>query len=141
MQRHATAVWQGGLKNGQGTVSSDSGVLADAPYAFATRFENATGTNPEELLASAHASCYSMALSLVLGESGITPEQVRTDAAVTIEADDDGFTITAVHLDTRVQAPGADRTTVEDAAAKAKAACPVSKLFNAEITLATHVEA
>ena len=140
MQRHATAVWQGGLKEGRGIVSSDSGVLADAQFSFGTRFENGSGTNPEELLASAHAGCYSMALSLVLGESGITPGQVRTDAGVTIEADDDGFSITAVHLDTHIKAPGADRTTVEEAANKARAGCPVSKLFNAEITLATHIE-
>lgn len=140
MQRNASAVWEGGLKDGRGTVSTESGVLSEAQYSFSTRFENGTGTNPEELLGSAHAGCYSMALSLVLGESGITPERVETSAAVAIEPSDDGFTITSVHLDTRIKAPGADRETVEEAAEKAKAGCPVSKLFNAEITLTTHVE-
>ena len=140
MQRNATAVWDGGLKEGRGTVSTESGVLSESQYSFSTRFENGTGTNPEELLAGAHAGCYSMALSLILGESGITPERVQTNAAVTIEPSDDGFTITAVHLDTRIKAPGADRPTVEEAAEKAKGGCPVSKLFSAEITLTTNVE-
>jgi osmotically inducible protein OsmC len=140
MQRSATAVWEGGLKDGRGTVSTESGVLSESQYSFSTRFENGTGTNPEELLASAHAGCYSMALSLVLGESGITPERVQTNAAVTIEPSEDGFTITAVHLDTRIKAPGANRATVEEAAEKAKGGCPVSKLFNAEITLAASVD-
>lgn len=140
MQRNATAVWQGGIKDGRGTLSSDSGVLTDSPYSFATRFEGEQGTNPEELLASAHAGCYSMALSLILGEAGITPEQVRTHASVTIEPSDDGFSITGVHLDTHVRAPGADRKTIDDASGKAKAGCPVSKLFNTDITLTTNIE-
>lgn len=140
MQRGATAVWEGGLKDGRGKVSTESGALSDAQYSFGTRFENGTGTNPEELLASAHAGCYSMALSLVLGEADITPEHIHTSATVTIEPSDDGFTITTVHLDTRIKAPGADRAMVEEAAGKAKAGCPVSKLFNAQINLTTHVE-
>ena len=140
MKRNATAVWEGGIKDGHGTVSTESGVLSEAQYSFSTRFENGTGTNPEELLGSAHAGCYSMALSLILGESGITPERVQTNAAVTIEPSDDGFTITGVHLDTRIKATGADREAVEEAAHKAKAGCPVSKLFNAEITLDTSIE-
>ena len=140
MKRNAAAVWEGGLKDGRGMLSTESGALSESQYSFSTRFENGTGTNPEELLASAHAGCYSMALSLILGESGITPERVQTNAGVTIEPSDDGFTITAVHLDTRISAPGADRQAVEDAAIKAKGGCPVSKLFNAEITLATAIE-
>lgn len=135
MKRNAAAVWQGGLKDGAGTISSESGALAQAQYSFGTRFEEGTGTNPEELLAAAHAGCYSMALSLVLGESGITPERIDTTATVSIEPDDGGFTITTVHLDVRARIPGIDEQAFQDAANAAKAGCPVSKLFNAEITL------
>ncbi|WP_435101406.1 OsmC family protein [Arhodomonas sp. AD133] len=141
MKRNAAAVWQGGLKDGSGTISSESGVIANAQYSFGTRFEQGTGTNPEELLAAAHAGCYSMALSLVLGESQITPERIDTTATVTIEPSDDGFTITAVHLDVHARVPGVDREVFETAANNAKAGCPVSKLFNAEITLDAHLEA
>lgn len=135
MKRNAAAVWQGGLKDGVGSVSTESGTLAQAQYSFGTRFEQGTGTNPEELLGAAHAGCYSMALSLVLGESGITPERIDTTATVSIEPDDSGFSITAVHLDVHARIPGIDEQAFQDAANAAKAGCPVSKLFNAEITL------
>lgn len=135
MKRNATAVWQGGLKEGSGTVSTQSGTVAGAGYSFGTRFEQGEGTNPEELLAAAHAGCYSMALSMVLGQDGLTPERIDTTATVTIEPDDSGFTITTVHLDVRARIPGADRQRFSAAAEAAKAGCPVSKLFNAEITM------
>lgn len=135
MKRNAAAVWQGGLKDGGGTISTESGTLAQAQYSFGTRFEEGTGTNPEELLGAAHAGCYSMALSLVLGESGIIPERIDTTATVSIEPDDGGFTITAVHLDVHARIPDIDEQAFQDAANAAKSGCPVSKLFNAEITL------
>ena len=135
MKRNASAVWKGDLKNGQGEVSAESGVLSSAQYSFGTRFENGTGTNPEELLGAAHAGCYSMALSLVLEESGITPERIETRAAVTIEPSDDGFTIGAVHLDVQAKIPGMSAEDFQVAANTAKDGCPVSKLFNANITL------
>ena len=135
MKRNASAVWKGDLKSGQGEVSAESGVLSSAQYSFGTRFENGTGTNPEELLGAAHAGCYSMALSLVLGESRITPERIETQAAVTIEPSDDGFTITAVHLDVQAEIPGMSDEDFQVAANAAKDGCPVSKLFNADITL------
>lgn len=140
MKRNAAATWEGGIKDGKGQISGESGVLADAPYSFNNRFEERKGTSPEELLAAAHASCYSMALSLVLGESGLTPMRIDTTATVTVEPDDDGFTITAVHLDVCAQIPGADPEVFEKAANEAKAGCPVSKLFNTEISLATYLE-
>ncbi len=141
MKRNAAAVWEGGIKDGKGTVSAESGVFSNTPYSFRNRFEERQGTSPEELLAAAHASCYSMALSLVLGESGLTPKRIDTTATVTIEPDDGGFTITTVHLDVHAQIPGADRKVFETAANNAKTGCPVSKLFNAEITLETHLSA
>ncbi|MDN3519764.1 OsmC family protein [Aquisalimonas lutea] len=140
MKRNAAAVWKGGLKNGGGEVSTESGVLSAAQYAFGTRFENGTGTNPEELLAAAHAGCYSMALSLVLGESDITPERIDTTASVNIEPSDDGFTITTVHLDVYGDVPGINADDFQKAAEQAKAGCPVSKLFNAEITMTAHLK-
>jgi lipoyl-dependent peroxiredoxin len=135
MQRKASAVWQGGLKDGKGSISTESGVLAATPYSFGTRFENIPGTNPEELIGAAHAGCYSMALSNILGEAGIKPERIETQATVTLEKTDAGFTITKVHLDVNVRAPGADRAKFDDAAAKAKAGCPVSRVLNAAITM------
>lgn len=135
MKRNAAAVWQGGLKEGKGTVSAESGIFNEAPYNFVNRFEKQSGTSPEELLAAAHASCYSMALSLVLGESGLTPERVDTTATITIMPDDGGFTVTASHLEVRAKVPGADAKAFESAADGAKDGCPVSKLYNAEITL------
>jgi lipoyl-dependent peroxiredoxin len=135
MQRKASAVWQGGIKDGKGSITTESGVLNATPYSFSTRFEGAPGTNPEELIAAAHAGCFSMALSLMLGEAEIRPERIDTEAAVTLEKTDGGFSITKVHLEVSVRAPGADRHKFEAAAAKAKAGCPVSKLLNATITM------
>lgn len=137
----ASARWEGGLKNGKGRVSTESGVLKDTPYDFRQRFEGQAGSNPEELIGAAHASCYSMALSLILGEAGLEPESIDTQATVRLAEDPEGgFHIPSIHLMTRVKIPGADRATFEDAAEKAKAGCPVSKLFNAEITLDASLE-
>jgi lipoyl-dependent peroxiredoxin len=135
MIRKASAVWNGSLKEGKGTISSESGVLAKTPYSFATRFEGAHGTNPEELIAAAHAGCFSMALSAQLGGAGITPESIETTAAVTLEKVDAGFAITKVHLDVAARIPGGDQAKFEQAAQAAKAGCPVSKLLKAEITM------
>jgi osmotically inducible protein OsmC len=135
MQRKASAAWQGGLRDGKGTVSTESKALSATPYSFSTRFEGAPGTNPEELLAASHAGCFTMALSLMLGEAGIKPERIDTQATVTLEKLDTGFTVTKVHLDVTVRAPGADRGKVEAAAANAKANCPISKVLRADITM------
>jgi osmotically inducible protein OsmC len=135
MQRKASAIWQGGIKDGKGSITTESGVLSATPYSFSTRFESVPGTNPEELIGAAHAGCFSMALSLILGEAGIQPERIDTQAAVTLEKTEGGFSITKVHLDVKVRAPGADRAKFEAAAAKAKTGCPVSKLLNAAITM------
>ncbi|WP_111748767.1 OsmC family protein [Salinisphaera orenii] len=138
MKRNAAAVWQGSIKQGSGTISAESGVFEDVPYSFDNRFQQRQGTSPEELLAAGHASCYSMALSLVLGESGLTPDRVDTTATVTVEPDDDSFAITGVHLDVHARVPDTDADAFDQAAHAAKDGCPVSKLFNAPITLATH---
>ena len=135
MQRFASAVWKGGLKEGKGTVSSASGVLANTPYSFTTRFENAKGTNPEELVGAAHAACFSMALSNELGKLGFTPDSIETKATVTFDKTDAGWTITSVHLDVAGKVPKADRPTFEKAAGTAKATCPISRLLNATITM------
>jgi len=135
MIRKASAEWRGSLKEGKGTVSTESGVLSNALYSFGTRFENAKGTNPEELIAAAHAGCFSMALSAELGGAGITPESVRTTAAVTLEKVEGGFAVTSSHLDVTAKIPGGDRTAFEKAANDAKAGCPISKLLNAKITM------
>jgi osmotically inducible protein OsmC len=135
MKRHASAVWKGGLKDGSGTMSTQSGVLAATPYSFSTRFEDQKGTNPEELIAAAHAGCFSRALSNTLGEAGISSDQIDTKATLTLERTDAGFTITAVHLAVHVQAPGADPEAFQAAAEKAKAGCPVSRVLKAEITM------
>jgi osmotically inducible protein OsmC len=135
MKRKASAVWKGDLKSGTGTISTQSGTLSGAPYGFKTRFEDASGTNPEELLGAAHAGCFSMALSNILGESGLTAESIETEAIVTLDKADGGFAITAVHLTVRAKIPGADAQAFEDAANKAKAGCPVSKVLNATITM------
>jgi osmotically inducible protein OsmC len=140
MKRKGSAVWRGGLKDGRGAVSTDSGVLADAQYSFGTRFENGVGTNPEELIAAAHAGCFSMALSGQLGSAGLTPESIRTTATVNLEKTEAGFTITAVHLEVAARVPGADRGAFEKAANDAKAGCPVSRLLNAQITMAATLE-
>lgn len=134
------AVWSGDLKSGKGTVSTDSGVLRETQYSFATRFEQGAGTNPEELIAAAHAGCFSMALSAQLGAAGIVPERIATTATVTLEKQDAGFTITAVHLDVRARIPGGDRGAFDAAANDAKANCPVSKALNARITMNAELE-
>ena len=141
MKRQASAVWKGGLKDGQGTISTDSGVLSDTQYSFSTRFGEGKGTNPEELIAAAHAGCFSMALSGQLGNAGLTAERIKTTAAVTLEKTDAGFTITAVHLDVTAKVSGADRQAFETAANNAKAGCPVSRLLNAKITMEAKLEA
>jgi osmotically inducible protein OsmC len=135
MQRKASAVWKGGLKDGKGTVSSTSGVLSNTPYSFTTRFENTPGTNPEELIAAAHAACFSMALSAQLGGANLTPESINTSATLTMEKLEAGWTITAVHLDVVAKVPGASADAFNTAAQNAKAGCPVSKVLNAKITM------
>ena len=133
MKREGSAVWKGGLKDGKGTISTGSGVLSNTQYGFNTRFENGPGTNPEELIAAAHAGCFSMALSKELGDAGMVAESIKTTAAVTLEKVDAGFAITAVHLDLIAKIPGADRQKFEAAANQAKAGCPVSKVLNAKV--------
>ena len=135
MQRKASAVWKGGLKDGKGTVSSTSGVLSNTPYSFTTRFENTPGTNPEELIAAAHAACFSMALSAQLGGAKLTPESIGTTATLTMENIEGGWAITAVHLDVVAKVPGASAEAFNTAAQDAKAGCPVSKVLNAKITM------
>jgi osmotically inducible protein OsmC len=135
MQRTGSAQWSGGLKDGKGTISTASGVLSSAQYSFGTRFENGVGTNPEELLAAAHAGCFSMALSAQLGNAGMTAESIATTATVTLEKTDAGFTITASHLDVTVKIPGADKAKFEEAAKAAETGCPVSRVLNAKITM------
>ena len=140
MKRNGSAVWRGGLKDGKGTVSTDSGVLSNAQYSFSTRFEDGKGTNPEELIAAAHAGCFSMALSAQLGNAGMTAEQIQTTASVSLDKTDGGFAITAVHLDVRAKIPGADKQAFETAANNAKSGCPVSKVLNATITMDAKLE-
>jgi osmotically inducible protein OsmC len=140
MKRKASARWQGGLKDGKGTISTDSGVLSSAQYSFSTRFEEGIGTNPEELIAAAHAGCFSMALSGQLGNAGMTAESIDTTAAVTLEKTDAGFTVTKVHLDVTARIPGASQEAFETAANNAKAGCPVSRLLKAEITMEARLE-
>jgi osmotically inducible protein OsmC len=135
MVRKASAVWNGSLKEGKGTISTDSKVLSNAQYSFSTRFENGIGTNPEELIAAAHAGCFTMALSGQLTSAGIIPESLETTAAVTMEKLEAGFTITKVHLDVTGKIPGADAAAFEKAAQNAKAGCPISRLLKAEITM------
>ncbi len=141
MKRKAAAVWQGGLKDGKGTISTDSGVLANTQYSFSTRFEDGIGTNPEELIAAAHAGCFSMALSGQLGNAGLTADIKHTTATVTLEKTEAGFTITAVHLDLTAKIPGASQEAFETAANNAKKGCPISRLLNATITLDAKLEA
>jgi osmotically inducible protein OsmC len=140
MKKKASAVWRGGLKDGKGTISTESGVLSNAPYGFNARFENGPGTNPEELIGAAHAGCFSMALSAQLGEAGMVAESINTTATVTLEKVEGGFSIPAVHLDVTAKIPGADRQAFEVAANKAKTGCPVSKLLNAKITMDARLE-
>lgn len=135
MKRHASAVWKGGLTDGKGHVSSSSGAFSNTPYNFRMRFEEEPGTNPEELIAAAHSSCFSMALSLFLGNAGMTAESIETTATVTLEKVGDAFTVTTSHLDTVAWIPGADPDAFQKAAEGAKAGCPISRLLNAKITM------
>lgn len=135
IKRTGSAVWSGGIKDGKGAVSTQSGVLDNAQYGFNTRFENGPGTNPEELLGAAHAGCFTMALSGQLGEAGMTATRLKTTATVTLEKIEGGFSISAVHLNLEATIPGANQEAFEAAALRAKQNCPVSKLFNAAITL------
>jgi osmotically inducible protein OsmC len=135
MKRTGSAHWAGGLKDGKGAVSTPSGVLTNTQYSFSTRFENGIGTNPEELIAAAHAGCFSMALSAQLGNAGMTAESIDTTATVTLDKTDDGFSITSSHLDVTVKIPGADKEKFEEAAKAAETGCPVSRVLNAKITM------
>jgi len=141
MKRKASAAWQGGLKDGKGTISTDSGVLDNSQYSFSTRFEEGKGTNPEELIAAAHAGCFTMALSGQLGNAGLTAERINTTAAVTLEKTDAGFTITKIHLDVSAKVPSATEEQFQTATGNAKAGCPVSRLLKAEITMTATLEA
>ena len=135
INRHGSAVWEGGIRDGKGAISTESGALKSYPYGFASRFEGKPGTNPEELIAAAHAGCFTMAFSLILGEAKFVAEHMETSAQVTLEQIDGGYAITAVHLALTAKIPGTDQETFEKLAARAKAGCPVSKLLKAEITL------
>ncbi len=140
MQRKGSAVWTGGLRDGKGTISTQSGVLKDTQYSFATRFENGVGTNPEELIGAAHAGCFSMALSNELGKAGLNPERIATEAAVSLEKGNTGFSITAVHLTVKAKVPGASQEQFRTVADAAKAGCPVSRVLNAKITMDATLE-
>ncbi|HVL36939.1 MAG TPA: OsmC family protein [Burkholderiales bacterium] len=140
MQRNASAVWTGGLKDGKGTISGESRAFSDLAYSFGTRFESTPGTNPEELIGAAHAGCFSMALSGQLGQAGLKPERIETTATVSLEKGDAGFSVTAVHLKVRAKVPGADPAAFEKAANNAKAGCPISRLLNANITMDATLE-
>lgn len=135
MERKSGAVWKGGLKDGKGTVTTASGVLTGTPYSFSTRFENEKGTNPEELIAAAHAGCFSMALSAQLGNANLKAESISTEAKVTLEKVEGGFGITKIHLDVKAKVPGADQAAFQKAADAAKAGCPVSKVLRADISM------
>ena len=140
MQRTATAIWNGTLKDGQGSISTASGTLANAPYSFLTRFENGKGTNPEELIGAAHTGCFAMALSAQLSTMNFTPESIKVSATVSLEKLDAGWTISKIHLDLAARIPGISQSAFESAATSAKANCPVSRLFKAEITLTSVLE-
>jgi lipoyl-dependent peroxiredoxin len=140
MERSATAVWTGALKDGKGRLTTQSGTLDDSPYSFATRFESGKGTNPEELIAAAHAGCFAMALSAQLGTMNFTPQSLRATATVTLEKLDAGWTVSKVHLDLAAKIPGISQAEFDAAAQGAKANCPISRLLKAEITLSSHLE-
>jgi osmotically inducible protein OsmC len=140
MKKSATAHWSGGIKDGQGSISTETNALRDAPYGFKSRFEDGPGTNPEELIAAAHAGCFSMALSLGLGNAGLTADSIDTKAEVTLSKDGDGFTITAVHLSCKAKVPQADAATFAKIALATKEGCPVSKVLRAPITLDASLE-
>ena len=140
MQRKASAVWKGGLKDGKGSLSAPGGVLNNTQYSFSTRFENAAGTNPEELIAAAHAGCFSMALSAQLGGANLTPESISTNVTLSLDKLDSGWTITASHIDVVGKVPGADAATFQKYAEAAEKGCPVSKVLNAKITMSAKLE-
>ena len=140
MERKASAVWQGGLKDGKGEFSTTSGVFSHVPYSFKTRFEGAPGTNPEEMIAAAHAACFSMALSAQLGGANLTAESINTTANLKMEKLDSGWSITEIRLDVKAKIPNADDAAFQKAAADAKAGCPVSKVLNAQITMSAKLE-
>jgi osmotically inducible protein OsmC len=140
MQRKASAIWKGGLKDGKGTVSAASGVLSNTPYSFTTRFESTPGTNPEELIAAAHAACFSMALSAQLGAANLTAESINTSATLSLEKLDTGWAITTIHLDVSARVPQGSEAAFNKAAEDAKAGCPVSKVLNAKITMNARLE-
>ncbi len=135
MKRSASARWQGGLKDGKGVISTQSGVLSNAQYSFGTRFENGAGTNPEELVAAAHAGCFTMALSAQLEKAGLKADSLDTTATVTMERKDTGWEVTESHLEVTARIPGADSSRFEAAANEAKAGCPISRLLNTKITM------
>jgi lipoyl-dependent peroxiredoxin len=140
MQRKGSAVWHGGLKEGKGTITTETGTLKETPYSFGARFENGKGTNPEELLAAAHAGCFTMAVSAELGKAGMIPETLQTTATITLEKVPEGFAITKSHLDLIANIPGADKAKFDAAVKAAEVGCPVSKLFKAEITVSSKLE-
>jgi osmotically inducible protein OsmC len=140
MKRKASALWQGDLKSGKGKISTDSGVLKETQYSFSTRFENGVGTNPEELIAAAHAGCFAMAFSSELGKAGLKPESIAATATVTLDMLPTGPTVTESHLDVTVKVPGADKNKVLEVANTAKAGCPISRLLNAKVTMDAKVE-
>src|SRR3974390_428262 len=140
MKRKASAVWRGGLKDGKGSIATESGVLRAAEYSFGTRFENGIGTNPEELIAAAHAGCFAMAFSAELGKAGITPDSISATATVTLDKTDAGWTVTASHLDVTAEIPGADKTQVLGIANVAKLGCPISRLLRANVTMEARLE-
>lgn len=141
MKKSASVEWKGGLKDGSGTISTETGVLKNAPYGFKSRFEDGPGTNPEELLGAAHAACFSMALSLMLGQNNLKPDYIRTKAEITLDKVGEGFAITASHLTVNARIPGADAATFQRIANEAKAGCLVSKVLNAKITMQATLDA
>lgn len=141
MERKASVEWNGALKDGRGTISTASGVLSGVPYSFGTRFENVAGTNPEELVAAAHAACFSQALAGQLAGQGVPPERIRTTATVTLEKLADGWTVTKSHLDVTAKVPEVDKAVFDTAAQKAKEGCPISRLLNATVTMSYKLEA
>lgn len=140
IRRKASAEWRGGLKDGKGTITTDSGVLQASQYSFGTRFEEGKGTNPEELIAAAHAGCFAMALSMILGQAGMTADSISAQATVSLEKVGEGFEVTSSHLTVRAKIPGADPAAFEKAAQAAKAGCPISKLLRAEVTMEAALE-
>jgi lipoyl-dependent peroxiredoxin len=140
IRRNASAEWRGGLKDGKGTITTDSGVLQASQYSFGTRFEEGKGTNPEELIAAAHAGCFAMALSMILGQAGMTADSIHAQATVSLEKIGEGFEVTSSHLTVRAKIPGADPAAFEKAAQAAKSGCPISKLLRAEVTMEAALE-